>query len=108
MKNIFQKVILKFYKNVDTPGYENERILKEINHYGGAIVNHQIYWETISEDKETKDPNFTFFKLIQRDFGTKDKLIEQLKSICMDIKGYGWGWLVNIDIDYNYNKRDMI
>lgn len=63
----------------------------------GGHINHSIYWKNLSPvNKEggqlpNKDSNFS--KQVIDQFGSFERLIDELSKKTIGIKGSGWGWL---------------
>jgi len=66
---------------------------------GGGHINHSIFWTNLASQKNGggTPPNGKLAELINRDYGSLDKLIEQMSAKTSAIQGSGWGWL-------GYNK----
>jgi Fe-Mn family superoxide dismutase len=66
---------------------------------GGGHVNHSIFWTNLAPKSQGggTPPTGKLLEAIQRDFGSLDKLIEQMNAKTVAIQGSGWGWL-------GYNK----
>lgn len=62
---------------------------------GGGHVNHSIFWTNLAPTSKGggEKPNGALAKAIEADFGSLDKLIEQLSAKAVAIQGSGWGWL---------------
>jgi Fe-Mn family superoxide dismutase len=54
--------------------------------------NHDFYWHSLSPDGAK--PSAAFLKQLERDFGSFDKLKENLASAASGQFGSGWAWLV--------------
>ncbi len=67
---------------------------------GGGYVNHSIFWTNLApKDKGGgTPPNGPLADAIKKDFGSLEKLIEQMSAKTIAIQGSGWGWL-------GYNKE---
>lgn len=62
---------------------------------GGGHVNHSIFWTNLAPKNAGggTPPNGELLKAISRDFGSVDKLIEQMSAKAIAIQGSGWAWL---------------
>ena len=60
------------------------------------VLNHDQYWLSMTPDG-TKKPGGALLDAIERDFGSFDKLVEQLKSAAAGLFGSGWVWLASDD-----------
>ena len=70
---------------------------------GGGNINHSIFWTNLAPQKNGggTPPNGKLAEAINKDFGSLDKLIEQMSAKTVAIQGSGWGWL-------GYNKEKNI
>ena len=59
---------------------------------GGGHLNHTIFWKVLCP-KGSSEPTGELAEAIKRDFGSLDKMIEQLSAKSVAIQGSGWGWL---------------
>lgn len=73
---------------------------KAIKFNGGGHVNHLIFWTNLSPKNEEggKAPEGKLAIQINKDFGSLEKLIEQMSAKAVSIQGSGWAWL-------GYNKE---
>jgi superoxide dismutase, Fe-Mn family len=71
---------------------------------GGGHINHSIFWTNLISPKNGggTPPNGKLAEAIQRDFGSLDKLIEQMSAKAVAIQGSGWAWL-----SYNKTKGQL-
>lgn len=56
------------------------------------IWNHDFFWESMKPDGGGK-PSGDLLELIQRDFGSYDRFIEEFKAAASKQFGSGWAWL---------------
>jgi Fe-Mn family superoxide dismutase len=56
------------------------------------VWNHTFYWNCLSPVKT--NVSGTFLKVIENNFGTLDKMIENLQQSAVALFGSGWTWLV--------------
>ncbi|HEY1631313.1 MAG TPA: superoxide dismutase [Rhizomicrobium sp.] len=75
-----------------TAGKDGEAEKKIFNN-AGQVWNHDFYWRSLSPS-ETK-PKGDLKAAIARDFGSADKLIEELAKAGKEQFGSGWAWLVS-------------
>lgn len=63
----------------------------------GGHINHSIYWENLapigSGGGEYPAEDSPFSQAVTRQFGSFDKLIEEMTKRTVPIQGSGWGWL---------------
>lgn len=65
-----------------------------VRNNGGGVYNHQLYFSTLdSPDAETK-PSAPLQQAIERDFGTMELLLAELKKAALGRFGSGWAYLV--------------
>lgn len=66
---------------------------------GGGHINHSIFWTNLGPKSKGggTPPNGKLADAINKEFGSLDKLVEQLSAKAVAIQGSGWGWL-------GYNK----
>lgn len=66
---------------------------------GGGHINHSIFWTNLAPTSKGggTPPNGKLAEAINKEFGSLEKLIEQLSAKAVAIQGSGWGWL-------GYNK----
>ncbi len=58
----------------------------------GGHYNHELFWTILTPNKDTK-PSAALAKAIDGEFGSLDKLKEQLNKAGADRFGSGWAWL---------------
>lgn len=58
----------------------------------GGHYNHELFWTILTPNKDTK-PTAALAAAINKDFGSIDKLKEQLNKAGADRFGSGWAWL---------------
>ena len=66
---------------------------KKIFNNAGQVWNHDFYWRSLTPDKTKPDGELE--KVIKRDFGGVDKLVEQLVKAGETQFGSGWAWLTS-------------
>lgn len=62
---------------------------------GGGHINHSIFWTNLAPTSKGggTPPNGPLAEAINSQFGSLDKLIEQLSVKAVAIQGSGWSWL---------------
>jgi len=55
--------------------------------------NHNFYWESLTPKKQMPDAKLK--AAIERDFGSMEKLNDELEKVTTGQFGSGWGWLVS-------------
>lgn len=88
----------------DYAGMDLEAIIVESNSKGdqgvfnnaAQVLNHDQYWLSMTPDG-AKKPGGALLDAIERDFGSFDKLVEQMKSAAAALFGSGWVWLASDD-----------
>jgi len=81
---------------------EKIRLQAAIKFNGGGHINHSLFWKNLApaQSKGGKGgvvPEGPLKELIIRDFGSVQKLIDEVNADTLAIQGSGWGWL-------GYNK----
>ena len=66
---------------------------KKIFNNAGQVWNHDFYWRSLTP--KSHKPAGDLAKAIERDFGSTDKLIEELAKAGKEQFGSGWAWLVS-------------
>ncbi|MFH1947157.1 MAG: superoxide dismutase [Candidatus Magasanikbacteria bacterium] len=97
----FNKV-LENYPELQSKSAEN--ILRELNtldvseedrkiiqNHGGGYVNHNIFWSSMSPEKQTDE---TLLAEIKETFGSLEEFKEKFNNIAKTQFGSGWAWLV--------------
>lgn len=77
------------------PGFEKYITLKSHNTFVTAnlqIWNHDFLWESIKPGGGGK-PTGELLELIERDFDSFEKFLEEFKSAAATQFGSGWAWL---------------
>jgi len=72
-----------------------ESLLSAIKFNGGGHLNHSIFWTNLAPQKNGGGgkPQGSLEAAINKDFGSLDKMTEQLSAKSIAIQGSGWGWL---------------
>lgn len=62
---------------------------------GGGNINHSIFWTNLAPVNKGGGaaPEGELAQAISKEFGSLDKLVEQLSAKAVAIQGSGWGWL---------------
>lgn len=74
------------------PSVSDEDLRNALQNNGGGYYNHNLYFSIMSPKKNTK-PNLALEEAIKKNFGSLDKLIENLHSLAMGQFGSGWAFL---------------
>jgi Fe-Mn family superoxide dismutase len=64
----------------------------EIRNYSGGYVNHKLFWRILSP--QGKEPTADFNTVIDRDFGSLEKLTGDFSTTAATLFGSGWVWLI--------------
>jgi Fe-Mn family superoxide dismutase len=70
-----------------------EKSDKKLFNNAAQIWNHSFFWQCLAPAGSTK-PEGDLLKMIERDFGTTDALLEKLGTESVDHFASGWGWMV--------------
>lgn len=71
---------------------------------GGGHINHSIFWTNLAPKNGGGggEPQGVLSKAIDNNFGSFDKLIEQMSAKAVSLQGSGWAWL-----GYNKNSNSL-
>lgn len=91
-------------EGTDFAGMSLESIIVESSKKGdqgvfnnaAQVLNHDQYWQSMTP-KGAKRPDGALLEAIERDFGSFDKLVDQMKSAAAGLFGSGWVWLTSDD-----------
>uniref|UniRef100_A0A672FAQ2 Superoxide dismutase n=1 Tax=Salarias fasciatus TaxID=181472 RepID=A0A672FAQ2_SALFA len=67
----------------------------------GGHFNHSILWNSLSPNGGG-EPKGVLLNTIRRDFGSFEKMKQQMSAASMSVQGSGWGWL-----GYNRLRRKL-
>ena len=70
----------------------DEALRNALQNNGGGFYNHNLYFSVMSPKKGTK-PSPALAEVINRDFGSLEKLIETLQNLALGQFGSGWAFL---------------
>ncbi|XWS51540.1 hypothetical protein CRYUN_Cryun12cG0184900 [Craigia yunnanensis] len=87
-------------EDIITVSYNNGDILPAFNNAAQAW-NHEFFWESMKPGGGGK-PSGDLLDLIERDFGSFERFIEEFKSAAATQFGSGWAWLA-----YKANRLDV-
>ena len=72
----------------------DETLRTGLRNQGGGYLNHNIYFEQLKPEAQAKKaPEGALFAQIEKQYGSVDKLIEELNALAASQFGSGWGWL---------------
>ena len=72
----------------------DEALRTGLRNQGGGYLNHNIYFEQLKPEAEAKKaPEGALLAQIEKQFGSVDKLKEELGALAASQFGSGWGWL---------------
>ena len=72
----------------------DETLRTGLRNQGGGYLNHNIYFEQLKPESEAKKaPEGALLVQIEKQFGSVDKLKEELNALSASQFGSGWGWL---------------
>lgn len=69
-----------------------EEIRGAVRNNGGGHYNHTLFWHTLTS--EPTEPSQALAADIEKNFGSKDALVDQLVAAGLGQFGSGWAWLV--------------
>ncbi len=72
-----------------------EDIRTAVRNNGGGHANHSLFWKVLRNDKS--EPFGELGEAVKEQFGSYDKLKEELKKAALGRFGSGWAWLVVAD-----------
>jgi len=76
---------------ISQPDMLPEGIRTALRNHGGGHANHALFWLTMANPNTEPTPEFA--AAIERDFGSRENLLEQLLDAGAKVFGSGWGWL---------------
>ena len=71
-----------------------QEIQAPVRNNGGGVYNHNLYFSIIVPGGRVL-PEGTLKTAVERDFGSLDALLAQLKAAGLSVFGSGWAWLVS-------------
>ncbi len=71
-----------------------EDIRAMVKNHGGGFVNHSLFWEIMTPDKEKRELNGKIKEEIEKKWGTFEKFREKFSNAAAMHFGSGWIWLV--------------
>lgn len=69
---------------------------------GGGYVNHCLFWENLAAPGKGGAPAGALESAISEQYGSLDKLKEELSQKSVAVQGSGWGWLA-----YHPQKKSL-
>ena len=73
---------------------QDDALRTGLRNQGGGYLNHNIYFEQLKPVSEAKKaPEGALLAQIEKQFGSVDKLKEELNALAASQFGSGWGWL---------------
>ncbi len=69
-----------------------EDIRLAVKNAGGGHYNHNLYWATMGP-KSGGEPKGELAEAINQEFGSFEKLKEQMSDVALNLFGSGWAWL---------------
>ncbi len=74
-----------------------EKIRTAVINNGGGLINHNLFWQVMTPDKEKREFKGKIAEAIEKEFEDFDKFKEMLSDSAMKRFGSGWAWLVVSD-----------
>ena len=87
-----EKSAEEILRNIDSVP---EEIRTAVINNGGGFVNHSLFWEILSPDKQ--EPSGAVLEAINKAFSSFDSFKEKFAEEAMGRFGSGWAWLVVSD-----------
>ena len=72
----------------------NKPEFQKIFNNAGQTYNHEIFWQSLSPNKEDREISGRLVERINRDFGSLDDFYDIFKESAISQFGSGWVWLV--------------
>ncbi|CAN6634080.1 superoxide dismutase [Mn], mitochondrial [Trichomonascus vanleenenianus] len=73
-------------------------LLPLINFHGGGHINHSLFWKNLAPPSqgggEPPASDSALGKAIKEDFGSLEKLIDNMNAKLAGVQGSGWAWIV--------------
>ncbi len=95
----YTKNLNEAIKDEKAVNLEIEEILKKVSRFStkmrnnaGGYYNHLLFWDILTPN-QTK-PSLSLITAIKNEFGSLDKMIEQMNKKTASQFGSGWGWLI--------------
>lgn len=94
-----QTYVNNLNKLIENTEWQNKSLEEIILNSSGPIFNnsaqvwnHTFYWNCLSPTPTQSSSDF--LKIIEQQFGSYDKMIENIQSSAVTLFGSGWAWLV--------------
>ncbi len=65
--------------------------------FGGGFVNHNFFWEILTDKDKSKEFNGAVADAISKEFGSLEEFKRKFSDAALGIFGSGWAWLVISD-----------
>jgi len=66
---------------------------RELAFHGSGHANHSLFWMTMTAPGTSGDPSDALMSVIERSFGSFDKMKLHFAAAAKAVEGSGWGWL---------------
>lgn len=66
-----------------------------VRNNGGGVYNHQLYFSTLNSPNSGTKPSAALQAAIDRDFGSLDNMLSELKKAALGRFGSGWAYVVS-------------
>jgi Fe-Mn family superoxide dismutase len=72
----------------------NQAEMAAIFNNAAQVHNHDIFWQSLRPALEPMAIPAALMSLIERDFSSLEKMLEEFKAVALSQFGSGWAWLV--------------
>ncbi len=83
---------------VNIPAFP-QKVGTQIQHNAGGVYNHRLFFETMSDEKNTMPVGDLMEKIVNT-FGSYDRFKEMFKAAALKVFGSGYAWLVTNGAEY--------
>ena len=74
-----------------------DTVWTKVFNQAAQVANHEFFWASLTPDKHQNQPSESMLSLIRRDFGSKEKLLQEIQNKGLAQFGSGWVWLTYYD-----------
>ena len=88
-----KKYVDTLNKLLDQKPAFNLDVTKQIKFNSGGHFNHEFFWQSMASPKTNQTPGPNTLRLINKSFGSLDKLMARFNEAAVAVEGSGWCWL---------------